>query len=82
MNYSTIKVEGNVIVGKGVLVKGNVRVANRFNGGTGDYNELYNKPSINGVELINDKSFEDLGDNNLTNLEIQTIFNQVFGRGE
>lgn len=26
-----------------------------------NYNELFNKPSINGVELIDDKSFEDLG---------------------
>jgi len=26
-----------------------------------NYNELINKPSINGVELVGDKSFEDLG---------------------
>lgn len=30
-------------------------------GGTGDYNELENKPKINGVELINNKSLKDLG---------------------
>lgn len=29
-------------------------------GGTGDYEDLENKPSINGVELIGDKSTEDL----------------------
>ena len=35
-----------------------------------DYEKLVNKPSINGVELISDKSFEDLGDHVLTNFEI------------
>ena len=35
-----------------------------------DYEKLKNKPSINGVELVQDKSFEDLGDHVLTNFEI------------
>ena len=35
-----------------------------------DYEKLVNKPSINGVELIKDKSFEELGDHVLTNFEI------------
>ena len=35
-----------------------------------DYEKLYNKPKINGVELIQDKSFEELGDHVLTNFEI------------
>lgn len=35
-----------------------------------DYENLKNKPSINGVELVSDKSFEDLGDHVLTNFEI------------
>ena len=30
-------------------------------GGTSDYNELENKPSINGVELVGDKTTEELG---------------------
>lgn len=30
-------------------------------GGTSDYNELENKPKINGAELINNKSLKDLG---------------------
>lgn len=47
--------------------------------GTGDYNDLINKPSINSVELVGDKTFEDLGDSPLTNVEIQEIFNRVFG---
>ena len=47
--------------------------------GTGNYNALTNKPSINGVMLIEDKSFEELGVNNITNIEILTIFKRVFG---
>ena len=35
-----------------------------------DYEKLYNKPKINGVELVQDKSFEELGDHVLTNFEI------------
>lgn len=35
-----------------------------------DYEKLNNKPRINGVELVQDKSFEDLGDNILSNFEI------------
>ena len=49
--------------------------------GTGNYNALTNKPSINEVELIGDKSFDDLGDHTLSNIEIKTIFDRVF-RGE
>lgn len=30
-------------------------------GGTNDYNQLTNKPSINGVELVGDMSSQDLG---------------------
>lgn len=43
-----------------------------------DYPSLTGLPSINGVELIDDKSFEDLGEYNLTNMEIQAIFNRIF----
>ena len=45
---------------------------------TNNYNELINKPQINSVELMGNKSFEDLGDHLLTNLEIKAIFNRVF----
>lgn len=47
-----------------------------------DDHELYNRPRINGEELIHDKSFEDLGDNIMTNTEIMEIFNMVFKRGD
>ena len=45
-----------------------------------DYNVLDNKPSINGVTLIADKSIEELGVNPMSNLEILDIFNRVFRR--
>ena len=35
-----------------------------------DYEKLHSKPKINGVELVQDKSFEELGDHVLTNFEI------------
>lgn len=38
-----------------------------------DYEKLINKPKINGVELVSDKSFEELGDASLTNFEILEI---------
>lgn len=43
-----------------------------------DYNDLINKPSINEVELVGNKTFEELGDSPLTNAEIRTIFGRVF----
>ena len=43
-------------------------------GGTKDYNKLDNKPSINTVTLISDKSFEDLGLVPITNEQLENIF--------
>ena len=44
-------------------------------GGTNDYNDLANKPSIEGVELIGDKTLEELGVEALTPQEIDAIIN-------
>lgn len=41
------------------------------------YNQLDDKPKINDVELKGNKSFEDLGAESLTNLEIEEIINSV-----
>ena len=41
--------------------------------GTDDYEQLLNKPSIEGVTLVGNKSFEDLGLIALTNVEINDI---------
>ena len=52
-------------------------------GGTYDYNALINKPSINGVELINDKTFEQLGREDIKNIRIKEIidtqYHNIFG---
>lgn len=43
-----------------------------------DYDDLTNKPSINEVELVGNKTFEELGDSPLTNSEIHAIYARVF----
>ena len=43
--------------------------------GTNDYNDLINKPSIEGVELGGDKTLEELGVEALTPQEIDAIIN-------
>lgn len=45
--------------------------------GTRDYNKLKNHPQINDIELIGNRTFEDLGADSLTNLEIDAIINSV-----
>lgn len=40
-----------------------------------DYNDLDNKPSINEVVLVSNKSFEDLGLVDMTNMEIENLLN-------
>lgn len=40
-----------------------------------DYTTLKNKPSIEGITLIDNKTFEDLGVISLTNLEIEKLIN-------
>ena len=44
-----------------------------------DYNTLKNQPSIEGVKLINDKTFEDLGLSEVDNIEIDKLFKEYFG---
>lgn len=44
---------------------------------SGSYEDLTEKPSINGIELIGDKKDCDIGINYLTNVEIQNIINRV-----
>lgn len=45
--------------------------------GAKDYEKLINKPQINDVELIGDKSFEDLDVFRMTNTDIQNIIDSV-----
>ena len=49
--------------------------------GTSNYPALTNKPQINNVELIGNKTFEELGIQTMTNLEIKEVFDKVFNKG-
>lgn len=52
-----------------------IKNENIINLGTTNYVELRNKPSIEGVQLINNKTFKDLGAISLTNTEIERLIN-------
>lgn len=52
-------------------MSGNLKMAERSY--ENDYEKLKNQPSINGVELIKDKSFEELGCIPMKNSEILEI---------
>ena len=45
-------------------------------GGTLDYDDLDNKPKINDVELKGNKTFENLGINTITNIELEEMLNR------
>ena len=75
MAYREISLSGNISVASvsGSLnadtgMSGSLNMAERVY--ENDHEKLKNRPSINGVELVQDKSFEDLGDHVLTNFEI------------
>ena len=42
-----------------------------------DYNQLKNRPKIEGVTLVGDKTFEELGLLEMSNSEIQDIINAL-----
>ena len=65
-NISAVTMSGSLNADTGM--SGDLKMAERVY--ENDYEKLKNKPSINGVELVQDKSFEDLGDHVLTNFEI------------
>lgn len=44
-----------------------------LSGGTNDYEKLKNKPKINGVELVKNKSFSDLGMDIISNQELEDM---------
>lgn len=44
-------------------------------GGTYNYEELNKKPQINGVTLIGNKSTEDIGIEEISNLELEALIN-------
>ena len=75
MAYREISLSGNISVAS---VSGSLNTDTGMSGSLNmaemvyenDYEKLVNKPKINGVELVQDKSFEELGDHVLTNFEI------------
>lgn len=72
-------ITSRVQVGNGPVIRGSMKVGGTgSSSGTSDYNKLKNKPSIEHVELIGDKSFAELGLENMDNMEILSIFNEVF----
>ena len=44
-----------------------------------DYEKLKNKPSINGVTVEKNKSFEELGCDSVTNTELKSIYESIIG---
>lgn len=42
-----------------------------------DYNDLKNKPEINGITLEGNKNLEDLNVNRLSNIDIENIINSI-----
>ena len=44
---------------------------------TGDYEKMINLPQINGVTLKQNKSFSDLGMNEITNIELDELFKKI-----
>lgn len=60
----------------------NKRIAEGGGGGGtggGSYNSLTNKPSINGVTLTGQLSLEQLGIEEISNLQIEEIINSIGG---
>lgn len=55
-----------------ILGRGNLNITGS---GTNDYEALINKPSIEGVTLVGNKTFEDLTLVGLTNIELYNIVN-------
>ena len=65
-SISAVPMSGSLNAETGM--SGTLNMAER--GYENDYEKLVNKPKINGVEWVQDKSFEELGDHVLTNFEI------------
>ena len=65
-NISVVSMSGSLNADMGM--SGTLNMAERVY--ENDYEKLVNKTKINGVELVQDKSFEELGDHVLTNFEI------------
>lgn len=74
MNNTNIPVQVEVSL-EGNLHEYEIGIAENIevSGGTNDYEKLKNKPQINGVELLKNKSFDDLGMSSITNQELEDL---------
>lgn len=75
-SISTVSMSGSLNSETGM--SGTLNMAERVY--ENDYENLKNKPSINGVELIKNKSFDELGVSPMTNSEILEIIKLAKGR--
>ena len=66
----------NASINSNISLSGNASGSNRS--GTSNYEQLSNLPSIESVQLIGDKSFEDLGLEECSNIEIDNLFRSIF----
>lgn len=73
---ATPKARLNASINSNISLSGNASGSNRT--GTSNYEQLSNLPSIEAVQLIGDKSFEDLGLEECSNIEIDNIFRSIF----
>ena len=83
MAYREISLSGNISAASmsGSLnadtgMSGTLNMAERVY--ENDYEKLHNKPKINGVELVSNQSFDDLGMSELTALDVFNILNKVW----
>jgi len=53
----------------------NLKVMGASGGGTKNYNDLYNKPQIEGITLQGNKTYEELNMHRITNMELENILN-------
>ena len=61
---------------QGYLLNEKIKAISGVSGGTTNYENLTNKPKINGVELVEDLTFEDLGLRSINDLELASIFGE------
>ena len=73
-NISAVSMSGSLNADTGM--SGSLNMAERVY--ENDYEKLHNKPKINGVELVGNQSFDDLGMSELTALDVFNILNKVW----
>lgn len=69
---SGASVNGNVCDKKSIVSTANI------SNGTNDYEQLLNIPSIESVQLKGNKTFEELGMSEVSNVEIDELFKRIF----